>query len=409
MSAGYKVVERKWSYIRWSDVVSEAASSLAAAPLRALVSALGIILSVAAFVTTMGLSSTLAAQVSATFDAVRSTEVTVSVPIAQGAEMGSDAPPCPALSLPAARQIAGVAGAGWLLVIEGPAVSRRGVPESVLGPNQIIAAESATLSIVNPTLVEGRNFDFGAVSRGDPVALVSTDVVKKFGVAGVGDSIVVGGRPLQVIGIYSAVSRRPEAAGSIIVPISILSSLDGWSVGQVTCRVAIVTLPGAAQQVAQDVALALSPGSPNSLSVASPPDPRQLRASLESSVEKLSLLLSGVVLLIGVVSIAVGSSAAVTARTGEFGLRKSLGSTSLVVGCQVLLENVALGLLGGLAGVLLGCASVLTIAVANSWAPVLDLSISLVVAMVCGAAGAIAGVIPAIRAANLDPVDALRR
>ena len=119
------------------------------------------------------------------------------------------------------------------------------------------------------------------------------------------------------------------------------------------------------------------------------------------SVASVSLLVGG----IGIMNIMLVS---VTERTREIGVRMAVGAKTRDVMRQFLAEAIALSLVGGLAGILLGVAVSQTITQSLGW-PVAITSASILVAFAFSAAvGIFFGWYPARKAANLDPIEALR-
>jgi len=111
---------------------------------------------------------------------------------------------------------------------------------------------------------------------------------------------------------------------------------------------------------------------------------------------------------VGAIGIANVTLVSVLERVGEIGLRRALGAARRHVAAQFLLESTAMGMLGGIAGASLGTLVVVGISAARTWTPVLD-PIYLLAAPLLGALiGLVSGTYPAIRAARLEPVDALR-
>ena len=114
-----------------------------------------------------------------------------------------------------------------------------------------------------------------------------------------------------------------------------------------------------------------------------------------------SLLVAG----IGIMNIMLVS---VTERTKEIGLRMAVGATGPVISLQFLIESVLISLTGGLLGILVGCS-------ASEWiVPMFNMPSSVpawsiyVSFLVCVCIGVLFGYIPAQKAANMDPIEAIR-
>jgi putative ABC transport system permease protein len=132
------------------------------------------------------------------------------------------------------------------------------------------------------------------------------------------------------------------------------------------------------------------------------------RAEAQSALNSLFLGLGAVALLVGAVGVANIMVISVLERRSEIGLRRALGATRGQIRTQFLCEAVLLSLLGGIAGVGFGTLVTAGYAVSRDWAvvvPAVAWAGGLGAAM---AIGAIAGLVPALRAARLSPTDALR-
>ena len=98
----------------------------------------------------------------------------------------------------------------------------------------------------------------------------------------------------------------------------------------------------------------------------------------------------------------------VTERTREIGIRKALGATYRDIMSQFLIESIVIGVLGGIVGIILGCASALAIAkVADIKTIITILPIVIAFSFSVGI-GLFFGIYPARKAALLDPIEALR-
>jgi len=98
----------------------------------------------------------------------------------------------------------------------------------------------------------------------------------------------------------------------------------------------------------------------------------------------------------------------VTERTREIGIRKALGATRKVILTQFLVEALVLCLLGGTVGVLLGSVGAVVLAKMNSWNTSVSFAAIGLAFVFSGLVGVFFGMWPARRAANLDPIVALR-
>ena len=144
------------------------------------------------------------------------------------------------------------------------------------------------------------------------------------------------------------------------------------------------------------------------IDVRAPAGTSEVRESVQADISTIFLALGGVALLIGGVGIANVTLLSVLERVGEIGLRRALGATRRDIAAQFMVESVIVGLLGGLVGAALGVAAVVGVSAAQSWTPILDLRMVGAAALTGGLIGLLAGLYPALKAASVEPVSALR-
>jgi macrolide transport system ATP-binding/permease protein len=395
--------------MEFRDLVSEAAAGLMARPARVGLTVLGTVIGVAALVATLGLSKTAGNQIVGRFDAVAATDVVVTP--APTAQRGStDIIPWDAEAR--IRRLNGVAAAGTLSEVDVRGDLARSVPiNDPLGQTDVQlpvrAASPGLWRAVRARLTSGRFPDAGHSARGERVVVLGANAASRLNISNLDQqpAIFIGDRQYQVIGLLGAVKRQPSLLGSITIPEGTARREFGLTAPG---SVQIETRIGAVEVVVRQTPVALSPTNPSQLRVAAPPDPRKLRGGVQNDLNALFLLLGGVSLLVGALGIANVTLVSVLERVGEIGLRRALGAARRHIAAQFLIESTVMGLLGGIVGASLGTLVVVAVSASRTWTPVLQPWVPLAAPLIGALIGLLSGTYPSLRAAAMEPVEALR-
>jgi putative ABC transport system permease protein len=402
--------------VRWWDLWREAVDSVAARPVRSVLTMVGTILGTAAFIAIIGLTTTASGQITAAFNALEATEVIVSDQAAKTDGLYH----FPASSGAILRRLNGVVDAGVFFKVpldteqERTSIATR--PQVDLGSSpegiglSVYGAEPGTFVAAQATAQSGRLLDEWDIAAAWPVAVLGPGAAQRLGITTVATQpfLFVGDTAYLVVGIIADTGALPELGNAVILPASTALRDFGPPSRLAPASVLVRTDLGAASLIAIQAPLALSPDNPGALVSAAPPDWSTLTDPVNTSMNALLFGLAALALVIGCVAIANTSLAAVMERTGEIGLRRALGARAVHISGQFIAESAVLGSLGGLIGSALGTLAILLASAARGWTPFVNAWL-LAAAPVAGAlVGVLAGVYPAWRAARIQPAHALQ-
>lgn len=394
------------SRLRWSDDLVEALAAIGQRPLRTLLTALGTILGVGAFVTTLGLAGTARAQVSGRFDALKATEVRIQDATPDGTN------PFPDDVDQRLQALNGINHAGLLYPVadDGDLEPRNTATRPIGSALQIpvVAATPGGVLAAHPSISTGRLYDNFHEQRAERVAVLGRVAANQLGITRIDNqpAVFISDIAFTVTGIVDDVDRNPDLLLSIVIPASTANSL--FPTPGATFEVLIDTQPGAAGLAGRQAPQALRPDDPGRLVALVPPDPRTLRNDIENDVTDLYLALAGLSLLIGTVAIANATLVNTIERRPEIGLRRALGARRSHIVRHITTEAALTGAAAGITGASLAVITVSAISSAKGWTTTLNPVITLTAPAIGLLTGALAGITPAVRAARTPPATTLR-
>jgi putative ABC transport system permease protein len=278
------------------------------------------------------------------------------------------------------------------------------------------AASLDLLSAVGTSIAQGSYLN--AATATDPAVVLGAAAAQRLGIDHIyhGERVWLGGMWFYVIGILKPAALAPEVDESALVGYAAAkryldytsTAANGKTTAGPPTEIYVRAQNSQVQAVDSVLAPTADPENPSQVDVSQPSSALTARADAQGAFNGLFLGLGAVALLVGAVGVANIMIISVLERRSEIGLRRALGATKGQVRIQFLSEAILLALLGGAVGVGVGSLATIVYAHTKHWAVVIPTE-----AWAGGIAsailiGAIAGLMPAIRAARLSPTEALR-
>jgi putative ABC transport system permease protein len=266
-------------------------------------------------------------------------------------------------------------------------------------------------------IVSGRSWTEAENTSGARVVVVNRKMAEKLFVDSdpLGKQIQLGDAPFVVIGVYDKPLNPLGNDNDVTAIIPMQASIAALNAQTRWVNIAVrprdeVTRDAAIDQVTATLRghRRLRPSADNNFAIITQDKILETYNKIVGTFFVVMLSLSAVGLLVGGVGVVAIMMISVTERTREIGIRKALGATAGLILWQFLVEAVTLTGVGGAIGLALGA---VTAWIVKTNLPIpAEIPLMSVVAAVGGSilTGVLFGIIPAFRAARLDPVDALR-
>jgi putative ABC transport system permease protein len=369
--------------------------------MRAVLSALGVAIGIAAMVAVVGISTSSRERLDSQLAELGTNLLTATVAESSGAT----APlPLPSDASARVERIPGVTGASATADLPEVHVYRNSLVDAGrTGGLTVTASELDLLSVVGATLRTGQWLSTATAAL--PTTVLGSTAAERLGVREVGAQVWLDGRNTTVVGILEPVPLAEELNIAALVGMPIARS-DFDYAGNPS-RIYERSHDDAVLAVRQLLPPSVQPAAPTDVAVSRPSDALTARAAVDEVFTGLLLALGSISLLVGGIGVANTMIISVLERRREIGLRRAIGATRHHIRLQFLAEAVLLSAMGGLAGAGLGAAVSAAIAAANGWVAVIPVWILLGGVLATIAIGAIAGLYPAIRAARTPPSIAL--
>jgi putative ABC transport system permease protein len=370
---------------------------------RAALSALGIAIGVAAIVAVLGLSSSSQAGLLAEIDRLGTNLLTVT----NGQTFTGGTAELPVRAPGMIGRIGPVSQVQYIGSVSGVNVYRSPLIKSINTNAITVNATSLGVPRAVGTSIYRGSYLNSATAR-QPVCVLGAAAAQRLGIDKVypGERVWVGGMWFYVAGILNPAVLAPELDSAVLIGFPAAQRYLKFDGHPSTIYVRARTSQVAAVQSV--LAATANPENPSQVNVSQPSAALTARAQAAGAFNGLFLGLGAVALLVGAVGVANIMIISVLERRSEIGLRRALGATKRQIRTQFLTEAILLALAGGATGIAAGSIATMIYASTKHWAIVIP-----TVAWTGGIAaaltiGAIAGLVPAIRAARLSPTEALR-
>ncbi|MCP4966289.1 MAG: ABC transporter permease [bacterium] len=390
------------SRLHSADAFRTASVGLQTRKLRAALSALGIMIGIAAMVGVLGLSESSKSDLLAQLDRLGTNLLTVQA--GSGIGIGSGELPVEAAGM--ISRIGPVEQTSTISSVDVNVYKSDYVPEGQTGGITVQAVDVNLLETLAGSMADGKFLDPATATY--PTAVLGSVAAERLAIHAVTGTqqIWLGGQWFTVIGVLDEFELNPDLDRAALIGLTTAEDFLDHEV--VPSSVLVRANPDFIDEVTSVLSATANPQNPEEVEVARPSDALEAKEAADDAFTALFLGLGAVALLVGGVGIANVMVISVLERRSEIGLRRALGATKRHVAVQFLGEALLLSAVGGIGGIILGWAVTGVYANVKGWSvliPPIAIGGGMAAALLIGA---IAGLYPAVRAARMSPTEALR-
>jgi putative ABC transport system permease protein len=300
---------------------------------------------------------------------------------------------------------------------EGDLNNQTRVGDIIMENTDIMGATPNFADVRNLNIAEGRFITPADDEHHSDVAFIGADLATKFfpNVDPLGKSIRVGTHSYEVIGVAEAIGSAFGQSQDNFMIIPMGTFHKSWQRG-IDWIAIFIQAPNAEMMAAsQDEARMLlrawrhlDYNAPDNFAILGSDSIMALWHDLTGNLAFVAMALVSVFLVVGGIVIMNIMLASVTERTREIGLRRSLGARKMHILLQFLTESAVLAAFGGFIGILTAYLAVFLVKATFSFPMETPLTAVILSLCLSTAVGLFFGIFPAMRAAKLDPIEALR-
>nr|AHE14855.1 FtsX-like permease family protein [uncultured bacterium] len=381
------------------DVLRIGTTGLHTRPTRAVLSALGIAIGIAAMIAVVGISTSSQARLNDELARLGTNLLTATA----GTDLRGRQTTLPPDTLGKVRMVDGVEQASSTATLPAPVYRSQLSDPDATGGLTAMVADQALLDVVSGHVRTGAWLN--PATAAFPTVVLGSAAADRLGVVTPDTRIWLGGTYFTVVGILDPVALAPELDRAALIGEPVATRLFAFDGSPTTIYER--SADEAVERVRSLLGPTISPRAPSEVEVSRPSDALAAKNAADQAFTGLLVGLGSVALLVGGIGVANTMIISVLERRREIGLRRALGATRQHIRAQFLTEALLLSALGGLAGCVLGATVTATMAATNGWPfalPTESIAIAIAATLAIGAA---AGLYPALRAARTPPTAAL--